>query len=31
MYPIDQYQSELKNNHTRPKLAWGVKKMVVYK
>jgi len=30
MYPIDKYKTELNNNLTRSKLAWGIKEMVVY-
>lgn len=30
IYPVDQYKSELNNNLTREKFAWGVKEMVVY-
>ncbi len=29
IYPVDKYKSELNNNLTRPKLAWGVKEFVV--
>jgi hypothetical protein len=30
MYPLDEYKTELKNNLTQIKLAWGVKEIVVY-